>query len=445
MKIRILIIDDHPIVRHGMSQFINQHPDMQICCEASSHAEALVAMRECEHDLVIADISLDNQSGLELIKTLLRHYPQLPILVMSMHDESLYAERVLHLGAKGYLMKSQAIAHIQNAISTIMAGGIYLSDAMQDMIGNQNAKSNEKNGIAELTDRELEMLRLMGQGLTTKEIAQVTLRSVKTIESHRDNLRHKLNLKSGAELMRYAALWLSEQYGQTNAVTSKTDGLPESTAASSPLIRIALVEDNVHFQHAMEEAIRAVPDMALQGLAGTRAEGLRMLEQEPADVLLVDLGLPDGSGIEVIRAARVQWPDCSIVVNTMFGDETQVVRSLEAGASGYLLKDGSPEKLVSEIRGLHGGGSPISPLIARLILQRFHQDIQAPALTVVEPSLEKQPVTLSPREQEVLVLITQGFTLEEAAVAISVSYATVASFMRRIFSKLAMTSKTGAS
>lgn len=112
--------------------------------------------------------------------------------------------------------------------------------------------------------------------------------------------------------------------------------------SSSP-IRVALVEDDVSFQNALKEAIQAAPDMALLGVAGTRAQGLQMLDEVQVDVLLVDLGLPDGSGIDVIRAAHAQWPGCNIMVSTTFGDELHVVQSLEAGASGYLLKDGTPE------------------------------------------------------------------------------------------------------
>ena len=137
------------------------------------------------------------------------------------------------------------------------------------------------------------------------------------------------------------------------------------------LIRVALVEDDVNFQNALMEAIQSTPDMTLLGVAGSREQGLQMLDQLEVDVLLVDLGLPDGSGIDVIRAAHLRWPSCNIMVSTTFGDETNVLQSLEAGASGYLLKDSAPEKMIFEIRSLYSGGSPISPLIARQILMRF--------------------------------------------------------------------------
>ena len=142
---------------------------------------------------------------------------------------------------------------------------------------------------------------------------------------------------------------------------------------SSSIIRIALVEDDVIFQNALVTAIQAEPDMRLLSMASTRAQGLLAINQVEVDVLLVDLGLPDGSGIDVIRAAHSK-SNCSIMVSTAFGDEQNVMQSIEAGAAGYLLKDSTPEKMVFEIRSLHAGGSPISPLIARKILTRFRQD-----------------------------------------------------------------------
>jgi DNA-binding NarL/FixJ family response regulator len=441
MKTHILIVDDHPIVRHGMAQLINQNANMQICCEAGNHIEALVAMRECRHDLVIVDISLDNHSGLTLTKALLARYPKLPILVMSMHDESIYAERAIRQGAKGYIMKSQAIAHIHDAINTIMAGGIYLSETMQDILGNPgnpSAKPNEKLSIAEFTNRELEILHLMGQGLSTKAIAQAMKRSIKTVETHRDNLRHKLKLKTGTDLVRYASLWLSEQRGQPHIASDKSTGASLRQANGSPTIRIALVEDNPRFQQDLTEAIRSVADMTLIGIAGTRAQGLQLLAQDPADVVLVELGLPDGCGTDIIRAVRLRWPDCRVLVNSVFADDWRIVQSLEAGASGYLLKHDEPEKVIDRIRQLHGGEKPISPSIAKRILQRFESNDQTPGAA---QQLTNQPVTLSPREQQVLALLSKGFAFDEIAATLMVSHATVISAMRRVYGKLVVASK----
>ena len=209
-------------------------------------------------------------------------------------------------------------------------------------------------------------------------------------------------------------------------------------------IHVVLVEDDVNFQGALIMAIETAPDMVLRAMASTRAQGLQMLAQVPADVLLVDLGLPDGSGIDVIRQAHERWPTCNIMVCTTFGDEAHVLQSIEAGAAGYLLKDSTPQNMVAEIRSLHAGGSPISPQIARHILMRFRGSPQASA-AVAEPREPAKPrVALSDREQEVLEYITKGFTTPEIAALMSVSTHTVISFVRRIYAKLEVHSRTEA-
>jgi DNA-binding NarL/FixJ family response regulator len=218
-----------------------------------------------------------------------------------------------------------------------------------------------------------------------------------------------------------------------------------NTGQATALIHVAIVEDDLGFQAALGRAIGAVPDIGLVGTAGTRAEGLAMLQGRPADVLLVDLGLPDGSGIDVIRAAAQLWPSCSVMVSTNFGDETHVMRSIEAGASGYLLKDSSAAKIVDEIRSLASGGSPISPIIARQVLARFRQaGVVAPGEAAQPDATESVQQLLSHREKEVLDLITKGFTALEIAKLMQLSHFTVRTFVRRIYSKLKVTSKAEA-
>lgn len=215
-----------------------------------------------------------------------------------------------------------------------------------------------------------------------------------------------------------------------------------ATGHTPPLIHVAIVEDDLGFRRALTEAIESAKDIRLAGVAGTRAEGLKLLQGAPTDVLLVDLGLPDGSGIDVIKAAVQQWHSCSIMVATNFGDETHVIRSIEAGASGYLLKDSSPARIVDEIRSLASGGSPISPIIARQVLARFRQ---MGAGGISRPTAaDDPPQLLSAREKEVLELITKGFTANEIARLMSLSPFTVRSFVRRIYSKLNVTSKAEA-
>jgi two-component system, NarL family, response regulator FusR len=211
-KAKILIVDDHPIVRQGVAYLINLQADLQLCCEAGNAEDALAAIRNCHHDLAIVDISLQDVSGLSLITILATHYPELPILVMSMHEESLYAERSLRLGAKDYIMKHQATVNIQLAIRRILAGGIYLSDEMHalllDRIRSHAAGRDTSDPTNCLTTREFEVLRLLGLGFGTRQIAEKLTRSIKTIEAHRANIKEKLGLKTGMQLIRFAAFWV---------------------------------------------------------------------------------------------------------------------------------------------------------------------------------------------------------------------------------------------
>ncbi len=210
--------------------------------------------------------------------------------------------------------------------------------------------------------------------------------------------------------------------------------------SNSTLIRVMLVEDDVNFQGILISAIEAAADMQLMSIASSRAQALQMLATAQIDVLLVDLGLPDGSGIDVISAAHTRFPACNIMVSTTFGDELHVMQSLEAGASGYLLKDSEPTRMIFEIRSLYHGGSPISPLIARQILTRFRQD----NTPLKQPAMTKPSAILSAREQEVLEYITRGFTADEIATLIVVSRHTVLTYVRRIYTKLEVNSKAEA-
>ncbi|MBO1326499.1 response regulator transcription factor [Acetobacter sp. TBRC 12305] len=198
-------------------------------------------------------------------------------------------------------------------------------------------------------------------------------------------------------------------------------------------LRIAILEDDVTFHDAMARAIAAQPDMALHAAATSRAAGLAMLDGPAADVLLADIGLPDGSGLDVVRAAVERWPDCAVLVNTTFGDETDVMTAIASGAVGYLLKDSDDSQRIADIRSVHQGGSPISPMIARRILSRFRTQLPQPA--------EREPSPLSGREHEVLQKISQGFTSSEIAGELQISAHTVQTHIRRIYRKLAVTSR----
>jgi DNA-binding NarL/FixJ family response regulator len=211
-----------------------------------------------------------------------------------------------------------------------------------------------------------------------------------------------------------------------------------SPAAPAPLIGVAVVEDDPSFRAAFMNAIAQAKDARLLAMAGTRLEGLALLQGPPAEVLLVDLGLPDGSGIDVIRAAQDAWPGCSVVVTTAFGDEQHVMEAIQAGAAGYLLKDSSAQDVMEEIRSAHRGGSPISPIIARRVLQVLRRHEAAPP---VPEEGGGEPTSLSARETQVLELVAKGFAFEEIAQRMGVSRHTVKTFVRRIYDKLEVHSK----
>jgi DNA-binding NarL/FixJ family response regulator len=206
---QILIVDDHPIIREGMKHLLNLQEDLNVGCAAGSAAEALAAMA-FQPDMAIVDISLQSDSGLDLVKTLRQRYPNLAILVLSMHDENLFAERALRSGANGYLMKLEATEHVVSAIREVLAGNIYLSAAMHEKLARSLAgpKKLPAGPIGSLSEREFEVLHLIGLGFSTREIAAKLNRSIKTIEAHRANIKEKLNIRSGNELMRFAIQWI---------------------------------------------------------------------------------------------------------------------------------------------------------------------------------------------------------------------------------------------
>jgi DNA-binding NarL/FixJ family response regulator len=204
---KILLVDDHPIVREGLAQFINSEPDLVVCGMAANSVEAMEQIAGQLPDLVVMDLSLSGKPGLELVKDLAASYPSLPVLVLSIHDETLWAERVLRAGAEGYIMKSQATARIVAAIHHILGGGIWVSDQvnstlLQKQISNRKPMSGSP--LDQLSDRELEVFQCIGRGMSMKEIAASFHLSSKTVDVHRDHIREKLKVKSSTELIRYA-------------------------------------------------------------------------------------------------------------------------------------------------------------------------------------------------------------------------------------------------
>jgi DNA-binding NarL/FixJ family response regulator len=206
---RILLVDDHPLTRHGLAQLIAQQADLAVCGEAGRAEEVLDSVRSLRPDLVLVDVTLPGKPGLELIKDLATMFPEVPVLVFSMHDESLYAERALRAGARGYVMKSVGGEEMLRAIRHVLAGKVYLS---QDLSGRilDSLSGNVRRpagALSVMSDREFEVFQLVGEGLSTREIGLRLHISGKTVETHRLRIREKLGLRNPAELTKYAVRW----------------------------------------------------------------------------------------------------------------------------------------------------------------------------------------------------------------------------------------------
>jgi DNA-binding NarL/FixJ family response regulator len=213
-KARVLIVDDHPLVRLALADLVNREPDLVCCGEAGTPDEALKAMAERRPDAVVLDLRLKHADGLDLIKTLQAQFPAVPLLVVSQLDESLYAGRALRSGARGYLMKEQAITEVLNGLRTVLSGEIYLSPALtlhmlRDIFKGKPAEDAQPSNS--LSNRELHVLQLLGAGKRTRDIASALHLSVKTIDSHREHLKHKLRLPDSSTLTHYAREWVKLQ------------------------------------------------------------------------------------------------------------------------------------------------------------------------------------------------------------------------------------------
>ena len=209
-KARVLLVEDHSVVRQGLTLLIDDEPDLHVCGGVGSVAEAIEAIDQLKPDIVVADISLGEPSGLELIKLAHDRHPDLPILALSMHDEAVYAERALRAGARGYVMKKEATDRVLTAIRRVLAGEIYLSDRMSNRLLRKLVHPEQAEDVVPtetLSAREFEVFNLIAKGVGPTEIAQRLNLSVKTIETHRERIKEKLRLRSGAELTRYAVQW----------------------------------------------------------------------------------------------------------------------------------------------------------------------------------------------------------------------------------------------
>src|SRR5688500_16476617 len=211
---RVLIVDDHPIVRQGLRRMIDHERDLIVCGEAQGEREARSAIRELQPDAAIVDISLGQGDGLELVRNVHAQHPDLPVLVLSMHDELIYAERLLAAGARGYIMKQAASEQLLIALRQVLDGATYLSEAVAAVLGQSKPVAGMGVGsdpIERLSNRELQVLNLIGRGQSSREAADALGLSVKTVETHRQSLKRKLNLATNAQLVQYAINWYASR------------------------------------------------------------------------------------------------------------------------------------------------------------------------------------------------------------------------------------------
>lgn len=213
-KAKVLIVDDHPVVRRGLTQLINQESDLCVCGEAEDGPQALRVFEQAAPDVAIVDISLKESSGIELIKDIRVRWPNMPVLVLSMHDEAFYAERALRAGGRGYITKDEAAEKVLWALRRLLKGEVYLSDRVTSrMLAKMvdGKRDGQVGSLESLSDRELEVFRMIGNGLPTREVAGRLHLSVKTIESYRESIKRKFKLKSAAELLQRAIRWVQSE------------------------------------------------------------------------------------------------------------------------------------------------------------------------------------------------------------------------------------------
>jgi DNA-binding NarL/FixJ family response regulator len=209
-KSRVLVVDDHPIVRQGLALMINREADLTVCAEADSAQAAVQAIVTAKPDILVVDISLNGPDGLDLLKDVRTRFPNLPVLILSMHDESIYAERALRAGAQGYIMKQEATDKVLTALRRILSHEIYVSERVANRMLQRYIGSRDPSrpaSVADLTDRELEVFRLIGLGHSTRQIAEELHISVKTVESYQAHIKEKLSLRSARELVQHAIQW----------------------------------------------------------------------------------------------------------------------------------------------------------------------------------------------------------------------------------------------
>jgi DNA-binding NarL/FixJ family response regulator len=216
---RVVVVDDHPIVRQGLAQMINREPDLVVCGEAEEARSALQVIAALKPDIVVIDISLSGPSGIEILKTIRQTDSNLKVLILSMHDETVYAERVLRAGAHGYIMKQEATEMVLVALRRILGGEVYVSNRVANRMLRQlvsGAPRARQSEVDDLTDRELEVFRLIGEGHGTRQISDSLHLSVKTVKTYQSHIKEKMGLRNARELVQYAIQWVISENGLTD-------------------------------------------------------------------------------------------------------------------------------------------------------------------------------------------------------------------------------------
>lgn len=223
-RYRVLIVDDHPIVRQGLKRMLEIEPDLDVCGDVATEAQARRAIRELQPDVAIVDLALQEGDGLELVRDVSAHHPELPMLVLSMHDETIYAERLIAEGAAGYIMKQAAADQLLTALRAVLRGERYVSEQLAGSLRGRPDRSGgsanaSRDPVQRLSNRELQVLNLVGRGVSSRDIAADLGLSVKTVESHRQSVKRKLSLETNSQLLQYAINWFASAARRTEPLT----------------------------------------------------------------------------------------------------------------------------------------------------------------------------------------------------------------------------------
>ncbi len=352
-RARILIVDDHAVVRDGLREMFAKERDLEVVGEARDRVEAAKKCKELAPDVVILDLSLSGHLAMDLVRDLSSNRPPPAVLVLSMHDEKVFAQRALQAGARGYVGKHEDSAVILRALRRVIAGRTFVSDTVSEMLVASLAEPKITSGrpsLRHLSDRELQILRLIGSGLRTTEIARRLAVGVKTVETHRTRIKDKLGLESANEVVVRAVNWVRDGFldAQDDLIGEPTTDVKRSVAPSDGRIRVLVVDDDVQVRTSVTRALTRDGIDAVSVSGGK--EALEILGTQSFDVALVDLRMPHMSGFDLLERIRAQKLDCEVVILTGFGDEATADTATRRGATSYLSKPVEPRALVREVR-----------------------------------------------------------------------------------------------